>query len=278
MRNHTKIADGWRRLGWLLHGLLASAVLLGPASLWAESIAVRHVAGTLHGFLVLRTAEGETLAAGDLVQVVRGNRLETRLSLHFKDGSLDDETTVFSQHGMFQLVSNHHIQKGPSFPHSLDMQIDAETGIVTTRSSDDGNEKIRTEHFDLPPELANGLIPTVLSNLPAALVTTSIPLIVAAPKPRLAAIAISRNGSGTFWTGGAPHTAARYDLKIRLGGLAGALAPVIGKEPADIHVWILEGPAPVLVRMEGQFYAGGPIWLLELASPTWSLRPAPAGT
>jgi len=39
----------------------------------------------------------------------------------FKDGSVDDETTVFSQRHTFRLISYHHIQKGPSFPHPMDL-------------------------------------------------------------------------------------------------------------------------------------------------------------
>ena len=40
--------------------------------------------GTVHGFLVVRTMEGKTIAAGDLIQVVEGDRLVSNLSFHFK--------------------------------------------------------------------------------------------------------------------------------------------------------------------------------------------------
>lgn len=40
-------------------------------------------------------------------------------------------------------------------------------------------------------------------------------------------------------------------------------------EPSDIHVWILGGEAPAFVKEEGQFYEGGPIWRVELTSPTF---------
>lgn len=100
-----------------------------------------HKQGTIRGFLVLRSMEGKTLASGDLIQVVRGDRLISSLIFHFKDGSIDDETTVFSQHREFRLLSDHHVQKGPSFPHPMDVLIDASSGQVTVRSSDGGNEK-----------------------------------------------------------------------------------------------------------------------------------------
>jgi hypothetical protein len=33
---------------------------------------------------------------------------------------------------------------------------------------------------------------------------------------------------------------------------------MIGKQPADYHIRILEGTAPAFIREEGQFYEGGP--------------------
>lgn len=125
----------------------------------AEPIPVHHVEGTVHGFLVLRTEEGRVLAVGDLSQVVRGEKVTSRLLFRFKDGSVDDETTVFSQGATFQLITNRHIQKGPSFPHPVDLSIDARSGQVTVRSTGkDAKEEVTTEHFDLPPDLVNGLI------------------------------------------------------------------------------------------------------------------------
>jgi len=43
------------------------------------------------------------------------------------------------------------------------------------------------------------------------------------------------------------------------------LAPLIGKQPPDMHVWILPGTAPAFVQWEGPLYQGGPIWRAEVA-------------
>src|SRR3954447_8546058 len=94
-----------------LTGFFFGIILLHPLCMPAEPIAVRYVEGSVHGFLALRTMEGKILAAGDLVQVVRGNRVTSRLVFRFRDGSIDDETAVFSQRGSFRLISDHHIQK-----------------------------------------------------------------------------------------------------------------------------------------------------------------------
>ncbi|MGH9357453.1 MAG: hypothetical protein ACRD10_15110 [Terriglobia bacterium] len=93
--------------------------------------------------------------------------------------------------------------------------------------------------------------------------------IAATPKPRLVKFAITSQGKETFWAAGAAYRATRYDVKVELGGLAGAVAPLIGKQPKDIHVWILGGKAPAFIRMEGQLYQGGPLWTIELTSPVW---------
>jgi hypothetical protein len=102
------------------------------------------VEGTEHGFLALRTKEGRVLAAGELFQVVRGDRVTSRLLFRFKDGSVDDETTVFSQRGNFHLISDHHVQKGPTFPDPMDVSIDVDRREVIVRSTGkDGKEYVK---------------------------------------------------------------------------------------------------------------------------------------
>lgn len=264
---------------WSLIGLLTSVTLLPPCALLAEQVPVRHKEGTVHGFLVLRTMEGKALASGDLIQVVHGERLISDLIFHFKDGSVDDETTIYSQRGNFQLLSNHHVQKGPSFPHPIDVSIDASTGQVTVHSSDggknkddkddDGKDKVETNHLDLSPDLANGLLLTILKNIRPDAAETKVSYLVTTPKPRLVQLSIKPQGEETFRMAGARQKAMNYDVKIELGGIAGVVAPIIGKQPKDIHVWVLGGKAPTFVRMEGQLYEGGPIWRIELTSPVW---------
>jgi hypothetical protein len=252
----------------LLTGLLVGAALLLPA-LEAEQIPVRYKEGTVHGFLVLLTQEGKQLAAGDLIQVVRGDQLISELVFHFKDGSVDDEVTVFSQQGKFRLLSDHHVQKGPAFPHPMDVSIDASTGDVQVRSTENGKEKVETEHLDLPPDLANGMILTILKNISPDTPETKVSYVVATPKPRLVKISITPRGEDALTTAGSVHRATQYVLKLELGGITGMVAPLIGKQPQDSRLWVLGGKAPAFVRMEGPFYEGAPIWRIELTSPVW---------
>jgi len=231
-------------------------------------VTVRYAEGLTHGFLALRTLEGETLAEGDLTQVARGGRVTARVVFHFKDGSVHDETTVFSQAKTFRLLSEHLIQKGPSFEHPIDVLIDGSTGKVTVRSTDhDGKEKVSTEHVDLPPDVANGLIFTLLKNFGAETTQAKLAMVATTPKARLVKLAITREGAEPFSMGNSSRKLTHFVVKVEIGGAAGLVAPLLGKQPPDIHVWILGGDAPVFVRSEGPLFYGGPVWRIELVSP-----------
>lgn len=95
--------------------LLACAGLLQPKALWGDTVPVRHTEGLMHGFLLLRTLDGKSLADGQITQDARGDRVTAHLIFRFKDGSIYEERTIFSQRGSFRLLSDHLIQKGPSF-------------------------------------------------------------------------------------------------------------------------------------------------------------------
>ncbi|MEA2260569.1 MAG: hypothetical protein QOJ51_3394, partial [Acidobacteriaceae bacterium] len=240
--------------------------ILIAAPLHAEPIPVRYPQGSAHGFLALRTTEGTRIATGDVTQVIRGSRVTSRVVFHFRDGSLDDETTVFSQRGTFRLISDHHIQRGPSFPKPIDVLIDAATGKVTSHAEDG---TIREDRLDLPSDVSNGLPPNLLLNFLPSTPETKLSFVAPTAKPRLISVSVKPAGEVPFSVGGTPRKAVDYALHVELGGLAGVIAPIIGKQPADYHIWILEGAAPAFIREEGQFYEGGPIWSIEQISPSF---------
>jgi len=247
---------------------------LTETHLSADPVPVRRLQGTLHGFLVLKTLEGTTLAAADIVQVSHGNRVTSHLTYHFRDGSFDDETTVFTQSGVFRLVSDHHIQKGPSFPHPLDIFVEAATGQVTSRDKDG---KIIHDHLDLEPDIANGLPLILLLNLDPAAPPTRISMLAPTAKPRLVHLLLAGEGEDTFTIAGIRRKATNFRIKVELGGVTGLVAPIVSKQPSDIHVWVLGGDSPAFVKEEGQFYEGGPVWRVELISPVFPAAPQPVG-
>ena len=249
---------------------LAGAILLRTGVASAEPVVVRHVEGLVHGFLSLRSPEGGVLANGDLIQDSRDDRVTSRLVFHFKDGSLHDETAVFSQRGHFQLISYHLVQKGPAFERPLDMTIDCPAGHVTVSyKNEHGEEKLEDEHMDLPADLANGLIPILLKNVEQDALPSSLSFVAATPKPRLVKIAIAGAGTDPFSIAGSARKATHYVLEVDIGGIAGFIAPLVGKQPPDSHVWILEGEAPAFVRSQAPMFTGGPVWQIDLVSPVW---------
>jgi len=246
--------------------VLVLASCLGAGALSAESVAVRYSEVVVRGFLVLRAPDGSIIANGDSIQFARGGRVTNRLVFHFRDGSLQDETAVFTQRKQFQLVSDHLIQRGPSFPHPMEMSIDAASGRVTVRGD---KEQVIAERMELPPDLANGIVSTLVKNLAPDAVSLTVPMVVASPKPRLVKLLITRAGVERFSAGRNGYKANRFNVKIEIGGIAGVVAPLVGKQPKDASVWIVRGAAPGFVASESQFYQDAPLWRIELAAPNF---------
>lgn len=255
--------------------LLLIACQVFSGLLRAESVAVRYPEGLVRGFLVLRALDGRVLANGDMIQFSRNGRVTTRLVFHFRDGSLQDETVVYSERGRFQLLSDHLVQRGPSFPHPMEVSIDATSGRVTVRHHDEGKEKIIEERMELPSDLANGMVLTLVKNIAPDIASTTVSMLVATPKPRLVKLVITPAGAEPFTVGRASYKATRFNVKVEIGGLAGLIAPLLGKQPKDGSVWIIGGEAPGFVRSESQFYQGGPLWRIELASPDYRAPATP---
>lgn len=250
--------------------LMISTYVLPSVAASGSLVPVRYKEGLIHGFLVLSTMDGVAIAAGDMTQVARGDQVTSRLAFRFKDGSRQEETTVFSQRGNFRLISYHLVQKGPAFKNASDLSVTCATGQVTVHyTDDDGKEKVASEHMALPPDLANGLIPKLLMNVRAGTPQLEVPMVVAAPKPRLVKIVLNAQGTEPFSLAGFSREAARYVAKVEIGGVAGVVAPIVGKQPPDSQIWILGGEAPVFVKSETLSYMGGPMWRTELVAPTW---------
>ena len=241
--------------------------LLQATASAAETLAVRYREGVSHGFLVLRTQDGKPIADGDSTQEAHGDRVTSRMRFRFKDGSIFEETTVFSQHGTFKLVSDHVLRKGPTFKRPMETEIDATSGNVKVRYTEDGKEKVLTERLELPPDVANGLLFTLLKNVQRSGPGTTVSYVAVTPKPRLVHLEIYPQGQEPFSIGSYSHKAIHYVVKVKIGGVAGLVVHVLGKQPPDTQAWILADDAPAFVRSDGPLYADGPVWRMELAIP-----------
>uniref|UniRef100_Q01Q53 DUF3108 domain-containing protein n=1 Tax=Solibacter usitatus (strain Ellin6076) TaxID=234267 RepID=Q01Q53_SOLUE len=244
------------------------SLLIG--SLAGDEVPVRHLEGRIHGFLVLREPDGNIVASGVMTQLAKGSQVTNELTFHFKDGSLHQETSVFSQAHTIHLLNYHLVQKGKSFKHPLDMSVDVATGQVAVHyAEDDGKQKSIAEIMKLPADLTNGIVPTLLNDVDFKTPKTTVSMLAATPKPRLVKLEISPAGEDSFSFGGSASPALHYVVKIEIGGISGVIAPVVGKQPPDTHVWMVGGKAPGFLKSEGPLFEGGPIWRIELASPVW---------
>ncbi len=223
----------------------------------------------MHGFLVLKSADGKTIAVGDVIQVAHGRQVRSRMVFHFRDGSLDDDTTVFLQGHVLKLISDHHIQRGSSFPKPLDLMINVPKSAAIWKQTKDGKEETRTEYVDFPDDLANGMVPLVLLNIAPKMAETKVSYLVASPKPRVVRLSIKPEGLERYRLAGIARQAKKYNIHIELGGIAGIVAPVIGKQPSDLKIWVADGEVPTVVKTMGELYEDGPIWTMEQTSPTW---------
>jgi hypothetical protein len=237
----------------------------------AESISVRHIQGPMHRLMIARSETGKIIASGEFSQVVQGDEVTMRLTYKFLDGSLDDETTTYKQHGTFRLVRNHHIQKGPFFAKPVDFTVEAASGIATSRTADkNGKIHVESEHMELPDDLANGFVGTLLLNVPQNTAPFRVGILTPVGSGRLIRILISPEGEQPFHTTGQTLKATVFRIHPELGGIVGVIAPLIGLLPKDVMVWVLEGQEPAVVRIVGQLGGYGPVVSSELEGSSFA--------
>ena len=240
------------------------AITVGTAAL-AEPISVKHIQLPMHRFMVARSEAGKIIANGEFSQVVQGDEVTMRLTYKFEDGSIDDETTTYRQQGTFRLVRNHHIQKGPFFVKPVDFTVEAATGIVTSLTTDkNGKIHVESEHMDLPDDLANGFVGTLLLNVPHDTTPFRVGMLAPVGSGRLIRLLISREGEQPFHMTEQTLKATVFRIHPELGGIVGVIAPLIGLQPKDVLVWVLEGEEPAVVRIVGQLGGYGPVVNSEL--------------
>ncbi len=249
-----------------LFGLICM-IIIQSIELGAEQIPVRHIEGVAFGFLTLRNTDGEALAYGDWKQVVKTDGVvEDDLRFQFKDGSFYEEITKFTQRGKFRLVSDQVEEKGPSFKQASKSWIDAKTGTITVRTVENGEEKTTTKHRNFPDDVANGLLFVLLKNVnPSA--ETAVSFVAVSSRPRVVKWNISPGPEKTIKVGFIEHKAQHFVVKTKIEGAAGVIAPLVGKRPPDIHVWLVKSEAPTFVEFEGPLSEDGAVWRIELTAP-----------
>ena len=235
------------------------------------ALPVRFAEGSLHGFLELRTAAGEFLASGDLLQRLRGNILESRMVFWFPDSSFFEERVDFTQRGVFSLIRYHLVQRGPAFRRDLDAQLDRTGRYQVKAREHDGKEENHEGTMELPANVANGMVIVLTKNLPPDQ-AREIHIVAFTPKPRLIGLELRPEGHDSVAMGQRLTSARRYVFKPKLGLLLGIAARATGQFPPDSRTWIVTGDVPAFVRFQGPLYEG-PAWRIDLVGPEWRRGP-----
>ena len=243
------------------------ASTLAPSFAAAAPVPVRAREGLTHGFIVLRSEAGDTLAHGELIQTPQGDRVESRLVFRFTDGSLFDETVTFSQQRVFRLLSYRLVQRGKSFPATSELSFDRASRRYRAVVGDKPEDRAEGT-LDMPEDLYNGMAITLLKNLPAGGRSTGH-MVTFTPKPQMLKSSLEPEGTDRYFVGDTAGSATRYLMKLEIGGLTGVIANLIGKSPPELRYWITTGRAPGFVRFEGPMYFQGPRWRIELSAPRW---------
>lgn len=247
--------------------LILGLALALAAPAFAEPVPVKRRQEPMHRAFVLRSADGKVLATAEETAAAQGGRVHSRMTFRFRDGSLDDEEAVFTQGKAFHLISDHHIQKGPSFPTPLDAMIDVPSGTLTWHEQKGGRDTIRTEHLRLPDDLANGIMPLLAENFPPGSTAMKVSWVAIDIRPLLVTLSVTPAGTETVDPDGVSEKASEYTIHPELPSMLSLLARVVDRQPADIHIWVTDEAQPSFVRLVGPFYAPGPLWTVEPTGP-----------
>jgi len=250
--------------------LVLVAAMLGAPCAAAEPIAVRFVEGVSHGFLTLRTVDAAQIASGDLLQFARRGEIESRMVFRFKDGSVLDETVVFTQDRVFLMKSYRLSQRGPVFAEDTEISLERASGKyrVKTTAHKDGAVTLLEGTLEMPADTYNGMVLTVAKNL-AKGASQTINVVAFTPAARLVPVELAPAGEQKILVGELTKSATRYVFKPKPGPWISLLANVLGRMPADSHAWILTEDVPAFVKFEGPLHPAGAPWRIELTSPRW---------
>jgi len=242
--------------------VIAAALLLWPCAVEAEPIRVRtdrgklprFRRGSIAGWYGDRLRRDEPEAHGQLV--------ECRTILRFKDGSLYDErrhSRRSESSGSRPTVSRNAAHPTRHWRYRSTQ----ERAIQSPKSGGEGRqEEVASGKLEMPADLYNGMALMLLKNLPGG-AGAVVHVAVFTPEPRLIEMEWSWEGEDEVLLGGRPMKTMRSLVKLKIGGLTGVFASLVGKSPPGPSLLARDRGCPAFVRFEGAMYLNGPVWRLR---------------
>ena len=198
----------WRAMAAIV--LLAVGLCSGrPVS--AAPVAVRVPESAVQSYLVLRDEARKPIALGEYKQRPKAGAIEVHLTFRFKDGSIHDETAVFSQRGVFKLGRYALHQRGPSFPTTLDASLEAGTGRYLVKSRKPGKDEDSDEgHLELPPDVYPSVMQITIVKHLAKEASETVHTVAFTPKPRVLKLVIQPSTAVPFFVEGTKKISKQY--------------------------------------------------------------------
>lgn len=255
----------------IITSLAIVSALVMPFVAYSETIPVRHIQQPMHRMMIARTENGKTVANGEFTQTTQGAEVTMHLVYRFLDGSIDEETTTYTQQGRFRLVRYQHVETGPFFSKPIDFAVEAATGTVTSRSMDsNGRLSVESKHMSLPEDLANGFVGTLLLNVPHNIAPFRVSMLAPFGGGRLVQLLISPESDQTVQLDGQTLQATVFRVHPALNGFVSLFAHLIGLQPKDVNVWVLEGDDPAVAVVIGQLGGYGPVISSDLVGSNFN--------
>ena len=235
----------------------------------AATVPVLFSEGVTRGFLVVHDVRGSIVAHGDLVQTVKDGEIDKRMTLNFKDGSILDEKVTYTQERGFALKTYRLTEKGPTFDADTEISLNRPTGAyrVSKRDHKGGQEKIDEGTIELPTDVYNGMLMTIVKDLPPG-ANHTVHFVAFTPQPRIIEIEfVPLAEREKVKIGELTRSAVHYVMKPKLGVWLKLFATVLRRVPPDLHAWILPDEIPTFVAFEGLVGTTDDVWRIEAISP-----------
>jgi hypothetical protein len=232
----------------------------------AAPVEMRLTEGVSNGFVIVKDQDGEVLAEGEVSQVATGaGRVVNRMLLRFKDGSVHDESVIFSQNHVLKMLQYQLEQKGPAFPNPIKVTLNGDTGAYTVRQGRSANDETKGK-VGLPSDVYNGLTITLLKNLPSPS-ERRFHLISFDPEATMHEVVVAPVGTDEVQVAGKSTKAVHYRMKPVLAWWVKTLAWITNKRIPQYDFWLTKEALPAFVRFDGPLYGDGPVWRILQTVP-----------